>query len=128
MLTRFATYFLLLTMLVPATSLGSLLFQCRLDGQIRQACCCQHMEKEQAGFKVSAVATGCCDLSLESDEQSSDLLPHSTTQLDASFLTTPSIAVLSFPEHPRKIFPLGAQLYPPRRGPPVFLRVCSFLI
>lgn len=126
---RFFSFFLLLSMLVPAGSLSSMLYQCRLDGQVRQACCCRDAASQQAR-PISFGQEGCCDLKMAEDQPTPATHERALPSIDAPQAADlpPEISCSRLSELSFKP-PSGGELFHlPRGAPPVYLRTCSFLI
>ena len=68
---RLLTFFLLLIMLFPTGSFGLVVYQCRLDGQIRQVCCCRDAESKQPSASAYGGQDGCCDFKETGDRPAS---------------------------------------------------------
>ncbi len=123
----------LATVLIAATlglaSPGGVLFQCRFDGVVRIACCCEHERStnEHPGV-AQAMACTCCDLLVRSpvtrDVMRVDPAPRladiqpvvlpTPTPWPASFVTASALQV-------SWTGPFG-------QGRPLFLQSCSLLI
>jgi len=129
MLIRFFSFFLLLSMLVPAGSLGSVLYQCRLDGQVRQACCCGNAGS-QTTPAVFGGQEGCCDLKETKDQPASATHERILPSVDSPQVVDLPLAIAYSPlsELSFKAPAGGVLAHPPRGAPPVYLRTCSFLI
>jgi hypothetical protein len=130
MLARFLTFLLLLTMLAPAGSLGSVLYQCRLDGQVRESCCCRDADSEPMLSAISGEQGACCNLKVAKERQSAAIHERSALQIEISQpVGLPSAVTQSPPpETPHNARFYRTRYHPPSSGPPVYLRTCSFLI
>lgn len=130
MLIRFFTFFLALSMLAPTGSLGSVLYQCRLDGQVRQACCCQDAGTQPPSSVVFDGQEGCCDLKEAKDQPASATHERILLSVDAPQVVDLPLAIAYSPlsELSFKAPAGGVLAHPPRGAPPVYLRTCSFLI
>ena len=56
---------LMTAVVIGPMSPGGLLFRCRLDGQVRDACCCKHAQSGSSSDEhaaVHATSRGCCEI------------------------------------------------------------------
>ncbi|AMV70675.1 hypothetical protein DBW_0275 [Desulfuromonas sp. DDH964] len=127
---RLFSIFLLLSMLAPAGSLGSVLYQCRMDGQVRQACCCRDAGSQQTPLVAFGGQEGCCDLKAAEDQPTPATHERTLLTIDAPQVAClpPSVTHSRLSELPRSNPPEDVLVHKPRGAPPVYLRTCSFLI
>jgi hypothetical protein len=123
----------LATVLIAATlglaSPGGVLFQCRFDGLVRTACCCEQERSthEHPGV-AQAMAGRCCDLLVRSPVTREAMKAGATARLAGVQVvvlpTPPPLPVLSVTASALQVSWTG----PPRPGVPLFLQSCSLLI
>jgi hypothetical protein len=123
----------LATILIAATlglaSPGGVLFQCRFDGLVRTACCCEHERSPHEHTGVAqAIAGSCCDLLVRSPVAREAMKAGATARLEGI-----QILVLRTPTAwPMPSVTAPAQQVswtgPPRPGGPLLLQSCSLLI
>jgi len=123
----------LAAVLIAATlglaSPGGVLFQCRFDGLVRTACCCEHERSthEHPGV-AQASACGCCDLLVRSPVTPEPMKVQQRARpagVELVVLPTPPPLPASF------VAASAMQVSwtgPPRPGGPLFLKTCSLLI
>ena len=124
----------LATVLIAATlglaSHGGVLFQCRLDGVVRIACCCEHERSTHEHPAVAqAMAGTCCDLLVRSPATREAVKvdpPVRLADIQPVVLSTPTPwPASSVPASALQVSWTGP---PPRLSGPLFLQSCSLLI
>ncbi len=101
---------------------STVLYRCAMSGEVRAACCC-----EEAGIADS----GCCEvISADDDATEATVVPVAPSPEATVLVALPR--PLAMPSPPPVIAILdrpGAPRGPPRAlGPPIYDRVCSWLI
>jgi hypothetical protein len=114
-------------LLVLGSLPGQALLRCRMDGQLRSACCCPVADSESAPPSPAVSAGDCCRHEPAARERQAVTTP---PPVDA--LPTPSVAVLTFapPADPSRVSRARwlRHFHPPCEGPPLLLQKQSFLI
>ncbi len=123
----------LATVLIAATlglaTPGGVLFQCRFDGVVRTACCCEHERStHEHPAMAQAMAGRCCDLLVRSAVTREAMKVDSRARpADVELVVLPAP-----PPLPTSFVAASARQAswtgPPRPGGPLFLQSCSLLI
>lgn len=126
--TRLLSLLVSLALLLPAGTLGSVLYVCRMTGDTGKSCCCAKRAAEQANRQPSIQGAGCCDTKITAAAERPSCPPA------ADFHVAPPAFVTRLPVElgltvPLPDSPAMAERArgPPRIGPPVYLENCALL-
>jgi hypothetical protein len=123
----------LAAVLIAATlglaSPGGVLFQCRFDGLVRTACCCeQERSTHQHPGVAEAMAGRCCDLLVRSPATREAMKVDPRARPAAiQFVVLPTPPPLPAPSVAASALPVN-WTGPPRLSGPLFLQSCSLLV
>lgn len=101
---------------------STVLYRCAMSGEVRAACCC-----EEAGI----ADPGCCELiSADDDATEASVVPVPPSPEATLLVELPKVVAMPAPLRGVAILDRpGAPRGPPRAlGPPIYDRVCSWLI
>lgn len=123
MIVRHFIVFLALATQVAVGSAGGLAYLCKMDGEVRSACCCPVHPAEQAGGAL--LAEGCCEILSAARQEPVE----GELRIDAP---TPAVGLAAVPVQARAHHPLIVLEPRPEdplaAGPPLFLRIRTLLI
>lgn len=122
---------LVLGALAPTSALASDWYRCRIDGQVRQACCCPQQEENDErgrGDPPGIERSCCCDVD-RVDGRTSDLRARTEATAASAGAMITLEAGSEMPATPAAVAVLATSTPAQPRGPPsLFLRNCSLLI
>ena len=131
MFERFAASSIALAMLVTSGMFGETAYLCLMDGQTRSECCCEKVPAE-AGDDCAKVerSNRCCEISVTTVDHQAARVEVARHQLQPApvLAVIPSVAQVQRRAIREVELPPGARGPPPRSGPPLFVRNCSYLI
>ena len=125
---RLTTIFLLLTLVIPVGALGSVSHRCGTDDSAQQKCCDHNKLSEQSASDASGSKTNRCTLSAVPDElplATTDYKPRLDAPQSADVLSSFAGSLRSSEASIKILRPV--LLHSPTSGPPLFIRLCSFL-
>ena len=114
---------LVLATLVPAGFGAEALYHCRFDGEIRTRCCCPENAEHRT---LRAQGDRCCDVRVAAQTKQ----PVKAFGGPTTFQDTPLLTQLFLISQWSEDSPFGAFVFRRThpRGPPIFIRFCSYLI
>ena len=117
-----------LGMLVPATAMARVLYECRMMGTIGTSCCCKSQQAADHDTSTSVERADCCDATILSSDR------HPASPSSSEIVDIPSAAVIaSLPEHYTNGRAVGSSVCEPNRargppiGPPLYIQHCALL-
>lgn len=129
MRTRWLTFILILSLLIPVSALGSVRHLCGMDDVLLQGNTHQEHLKQSAAADSSEATLPCCQIEAV-PEQLPPATAVSKVQFDApqlADLPTDFFASFRLPNTLGNTLPTGARFHSFVSGPPLFIRICSLL-
>jgi hypothetical protein len=112
-------------LLIMASMPGQVLLRCRMDGQLRTACCCPPVDAESAPSVPVMAAADCCARETATHQRPAVTLAPADAVLPAPAL---DVVLLAPPPIARALAHDLRQVQPARAGPPLLLQKQAFLI
>lgn len=133
MVSRAAAILVALVLVVATGMARSVSYLCLMDGQVRSACCCKKAEESRAEPDCPKIERqGCCEVRVaeatKAPATARDGVHHEQLPGPPALASLPPRLDVA-PPSGRDVVPgIGARAPPSGIGPPIFVRICSYLI